>query len=118
MKKLILLFLIFGFSFSVQANAEYPLSFFDLKDLPIELSEAYPNPARDEINFDYQLNSNVGEVKIVMHNVLGNIVGEYELNAFDSHLTIRTDGMQSGIYFYTVSVDGQNALTRKIIIRH
>ncbi len=118
MKKLVLLFLLLGASFSAQANEKYPLSFFDFKDLPIELSEAYPNPARDEINFDYQLNSSVGEVKVIMHNVLGNIVGEYELSAFDSHLTIRTDGMQSGIYFYTVSVDGQNALTRKIIIRH
>lgn len=90
----------------------------ELRDLPIQLSEIYPNPANDQVNFDYRIGMDVSEVKIIFHNVIGSVVGEHELDPFSNHLSVSVREFDSGIYFYTVVIDRQNALTRKFIVRH
>lgn len=89
-----------------------------LRDLPIKISEAYPNPARDYINFDYRWSMDLEEAKIILHNVVGSVVGEYQLDSFETNLSISVSNLESGIYFYTLVVDRQNVLTRKVIVRH
>ncbi|MGF1532642.1 MAG: T9SS type A sorting domain-containing protein [Bernardetiaceae bacterium] len=88
------------------------------EELPIYLSELYPNPATDVVNFDYRWSMDVSQARIIFHNVIGNVVGEFVLDEYDTRLSIPIRHLESGIYFYTLVVDRQNVLTRKFIVRH
>ncbi len=83
----------------------------------IKLNDIYPNPVTDFAIIDYNLFDEDIKAKIVLHNVLGSIVGEYELAPFESKLKIKTEEFNAGVYFYTLYLDGDGVMTHKLIIR-
>lgn len=83
----------------------------------IRINEVYPNPVREFAIIDYNLHSEDIEAKITLHNVLGSIVGEYELSYFETKLKINTEEFNPGVYFYTLHLDNDGVLTKKLIIR-
>ncbi|MCC5943941.1 MAG: T9SS type A sorting domain-containing protein [Bernardetiaceae bacterium] len=85
--------------------------------VPIKISNAYPNPATEYVNFDYQLESMHSEAKITILNLLGSVVKEYKLDAFENKIQIPVHAFKSGVYFYRVSIDNQNVTTKKFIIK-
>ncbi len=84
----------------------------------ISISSVYPNPASAYASIDYQLLKDTDNAKIILCNVLGNVVGEYTLIRDAKRLHISTLELNSGVYFYTLSVDGKSLITRKLIIKH
>lgn len=84
----------------------------------ISISSVYPNPASAYASIDYQLLRDTDNAKIILCNVLGNVVGEYTLIRDARTLHISTLELNSGVYFYTLSVDGKSLITRKLIIKH
>jgi hypothetical protein len=84
----------------------------------ISISSVYPNPASAYASIDYQLLKDTDKAKIILCNVLGNVVGEYTLIRDAKTLHISTLELNSGVYFYTLSVDGKSLVTRKLIIKH
>jgi hypothetical protein len=84
----------------------------------ISITSVYPNPASAYASIDYQLINDTNNAKIILCNVLGNVVGEYALIRDAKTLHISTLELNSGIYFYTLSVDGKSLVTRKLIIKH
>ncbi len=87
----------------------------------ISVSSIYPNPASASASVKYRFGGGLREAKIVLCNVLGNVVGEYRLSREARDLTdlqIVTSSLASGVYFYTLSLDGRNVVTRKLIVRH
>jgi hypothetical protein len=83
----------------------------------ITVQELYPNPLTDVGYMDYKITSDRVKAKIVIHNILGNPVGEYDLPAYESKVKIRTDELNAGIYFYTLYLDNEGVMTRKLIVR-
>jgi hypothetical protein len=57
------------------------------------------------------------KAKIVVHSVLGNSMGEYELSIFEKQAKILTGDLNAGIYFYTLYIDGEAVMTRKLIVK-
>jgi hypothetical protein len=84
----------------------------------ISVSSIYPNPASTSASVKYRFGGGSREAKIVLCNVLGNVVGEYRLSRDLNELQISTNALASGVYFYTLSLDGRNVVTRKLIVRH
>lgn len=90
----------------------------------ISVSSIYPNPASSSASVKYRFLGGLRDARIVLCNVLGNVVGEYRLNKESreskelTELQITTSTLASGVYFYTLSLDGRNVVTRKLIIRH
>jgi hypothetical protein len=84
----------------------------------ISISSVYPNPASAYASIDYHLFNDTDNAKIILCNVLGNVVGEYTLIRDAKRLHISTLELNSGVYFYTLSVDGKSLITRKLIIKH
>jgi len=82
----------------------------------ITLQEVYPNPAHDAAYLDYKILADRVKAKIIVHNVLGNKVGEYDLPAMESKLKISTNDLNSGIYFYTLYLDGSAKATGKLLV--
>jgi hypothetical protein len=88
---------------------------FKSKDITVH--DIYPNPAVEEAFVEYQLHSETLKAKIVVHNVLGSPLGNYDLPRSDLKIKINTDEFPAGVYFYTLYLDNDGILTRKLIVR-
>lgn len=83
----------------------------------VTLHDVYPNPVVDQAVVDYQIINDRVKAKLVVHNLLGNIVGEYPLPSVENFVRVKTDDLVAGIYFYTLYVDNESVMTRKLIVR-
>lgn len=83
----------------------------------ISVSNIYPNPINELALFDFSVKNPSIKPKIILHNVLGSVVGEYALNEYDNKLKIYTQSFNPGVYFYTLSIDNQNLITKKFVIK-
>lgn len=81
------------------------------------LNEVYPNPVKEYAFIDYQVNNPDTEAKIIVHNVLGSVVGDFILNPLEKELKIPAVDYNPGVYFYTLYVDGDGVITKKLVIR-
>ena len=88
---------------------------FQSKDITIQ--DVYPNPVTDQAFIDYKIHNESMKAKVVIHNILGSSIGDYELPNSESRIKITTDDFTSGVYFYTVYLDNNGVLTRKLIVR-
>ena len=88
---------------------------FQSKDITIQ--DVYPNPVTDQAFIDYKIHNESMKAKVVIHNILGSSIGDYELPNSESRIKIITDDFTSGVYFYTVYLDNNGVLTRKLIVR-
>lgn len=83
----------------------------------VVLNEIYPNPVSDFAILNYNLKNEDVQAKIVFHNVLGSVINEYILSPYEKRIKIITDDLNSGVYFYTLYIDGDGVATHKIVIR-
>jgi hypothetical protein len=90
-------------------------SIYQSKELTI--NDVYPNPVQDQAIIDYKIYNEAIKAKIVVHNILGRPMGEYELPADDSRIKMNVDDFAPGVYFYTVYINNTGVLTRKIMVR-
>jgi len=88
---------------------------FQSKDITIR--DLYPNPVSSLAFIDYELYNERTEAKIVIHNILGSAVGEQEMPFSEQKAKISTDEMTPGIYFYTIYVDNEGVVTRKLVVK-
>ncbi|HEY5825798.1 MAG TPA: T9SS type A sorting domain-containing protein [Cyclobacteriaceae bacterium] len=88
---------------------------FKSKDITIH--DVYPNPAVDQAFVDYQIHNEAIKAKVVVHNILGSPIGNYDLPFSDLKVKIQTDELPAGVYFYTLYLDNDGVLTRKLIVR-
>ena len=67
---------------------------------------------------DYQFNG-AGEAKLVLLNVLGAPIAEYELerNAA-TKFVLEPVMLDTGYYLYQLSVDGKKVATKRLLVRH
>lgn len=113
-----------------KSNPGQPIEFelnFDVEEKPekqslyssrfITLHDVYPNPVIDHAQVEYKILNDRIKAKIVVHNILGNPVGEYSLPSLESLVRIKTDDLSAGIYFYTLYIDNEGVMTRKLIVK-
>lgn len=84
----------------------------------LRVLNAFPNPANDYTEIDYQVTNGIGTTKIALFNVIGNNVAEYDLDRNERQLRIQTREMPTGVYFYRLILDGKAVATKKLLIRH
>ena len=83
----------------------------------ILLREVYPNPVTDVAYIEYTLLDDRVKAKILIHNILGNTIEEYPLPPDENKVKIRADALTAGIYFYTLYLDNEGVITRKLILK-
>jgi hypothetical protein len=81
---------------------------------PMSLSKAYPNPATTTVNFNYSFD---GSLCAVIYNLVGQEMMRQELNANDGQMSFSVVGLQEGIYFCTMMVNGRALNTQKFVVR-
>jgi hypothetical protein len=93
----------------------YPLGIEKIKGIA-SLSKAYPNPAVSQTSFNYSIENGASAVLLV-RNLLGSTVKEILLTGSGT-TQINTTDLAEGIYFYSLVVNGQTQLTRKLVVSH
>ena len=77
------------------------------------LSNAYPNPASNFVNFDVEM-QNVQSASIAIYNMMGQEVIRQDIN--DSHVSINVSDLTDGVYFYSLIVNNETVKTNKLVI--
>jgi type IX secretion system substrate protein len=83
----------------------------------VDLSDVYPNPVTETAIFDYKIKNDSKEAKIIIHNVLGSIAGEYKLNPYEQQLKVSVEDYNPGVYFYSLYIDNEGVATKKLVVR-
>jgi hypothetical protein len=83
----------------------------------INISEVYPNPAKQSVSLDYSFEVNVDAASVKIVNLLGSVVKEVEMNQNAGKLSIDISDLNNGVYFYTVVVNNEVLKTKKLVIR-
>ncbi len=100
---------------TVSVEEKMPRSVFQSREITI--NDVYPNHIQDEAVIDYKISHDLVRAKIVMYNILGKSVGDFELPVSDTEVRVQTSELPSGIYFYTLYVNNSGVLTRKLVVR-
>ena len=94
----------------------YSLDIIDDYSSAEVFSNAYPMPARDVVNFDYNFATSViGEVAIF--NMMGQEVMRSEISGMQGKASINVSDLADGIYFYSLIINGKTEKSNKLIIR-
>ncbi|GAB4133107.1 MAG: hypothetical protein OHK0045_14330 [Raineya sp.] len=83
----------------------------------ISISNPYPYPANEVVSFNYQLQPNV-DARIIMYDILGNEIAAYRLQAEYNKLVIQTSSLRTGVYLYSLVLEGKNVATKKLVVNH
>jgi len=106
------------FEFELNFAVEERSSKEDIYASPhIILHDVYPNPVVDYAYVNYNIINDDVAAKIIIHNILGNPIEEYNLPAGENKVKIRAESMNAGIYFYTLYLDNEGVMTRKLIVK-
>jgi hypothetical protein len=84
----------------------------------LSLSNSYPNPASDVVKINYNINGAVSNAYVKVYNALGSLVKSIPVNASKSTVQFDVTDLEEGFYLYTLSSNGKNSTTRKLIVKH
>lgn len=83
------------------------------------LHQNYPNPFNPTTNIKFDLPKSNGFISLKVYNVLGQLVSDLvnkQLQAGAYEYEFDATSLNSGMYFYTLQVDGETVGTRKMIV--
>lgn len=80
------------------------------------LDQNVPNPANGSTTISYFVPSKVNMATISITDLNGNLVAEYNADSGNGSVEISTRELPSGVYFYSLNLDGQKAATRRMVI--
>lgn len=83
-----------------------------------ELSDAFPNPANEKVNFKYDLPADVSNAKVILRNMIGSVVKEVRLTNNSGEVSIDTYELNEGVYFYSYILEDKIYTTKKLVIQH
>jgi hypothetical protein len=80
-------------------------------------TNAYPNPASEQINLDYVLPSGVNTADLKLVNIQGQVVKNYRIDGHTDHLAITVNDLSEGVYNYYIEYNNSRTEAKKIIIQ-
>jgi hypothetical protein len=89
----------------------------DVNAVKYTLAQASPNPANNLTAINYSFASGK-DARLVFHNLLGLQVKEIKLSTNQSTLLISVGEFSSGVYVYTLLIDGKAAASKKHVVVH
>jgi len=83
----------------------------------ITIHDVYPNPVTTTARIDYDIHHERFKAKIIIHNILGSALSAYELLPGQNSVKIEAETLNTGIYFYTLYVNNEGVMTRKLMVK-
>ena len=79
-----------------------------------------PNPASDNLNFNFSLNNTAKNVTISLTNLVGQQVKNIQVGAVSANnaknINMSVSDLPTGLYIYTIQVDGEK-LSNKVLVK-
>lgn len=105
---------------SLSFIVHYQIGYLGINDNEAEkasLSNAFPNPASAQVNFEYTLPASVAKARVKITNLLGTTIYDQPLDRNDGKITIDVSNFNDGIYFYSLLLNNTATTTRKFIVK-
>ena len=80
------------------------------------ISESFPNPAKTFASVNYALSAGWTNAEVAVYSMLGAKVKNVKLTEDQGTLKLDVATLPSGMYFYTLSVDGKGVSTKKMLV--
>ena len=77
--------------------------------------EAYPNPATGKVVIKHRLQKQ--DARLLITNVMGMTLKSIPVNPAEDKTLIDVSDLASGIYFYSLEINGKISVTKKLIIK-
>ena len=82
----------------------------------IILNQNTPNPFRDKTEISYVIPENIQEAFLLFYDQNGKIIQRFEISHMgQGSLTVYAEDLSSGIYTYSLIVDGENHQTKRMV---
>ena len=81
-----------------------------------KVSNIYPNPARNTISLNYDLNG-AQYAQFEIYNILGSLVKTIEIEETSGLLNIDVTDLNNGVYFYSFIVNDKVITSKKLVIQ-
>jgi hypothetical protein len=81
------------------------------------ISNAFPNPTNSVVSFKYEISEYSSKGQIVIFDMLGKAIKTVPLTDKRGTAKIQVNDLNSGIYFYSIIVDGKAFSTKKFVIQ-
>lgn len=88
-------------------------SLADVED-PNRLSNAMPNPARDQVAIEYE--SDLGNARIVIYNLVGSVVKQVNLQNQEGRINMDVSDLSAGVYVYSLEAGNRTITSKKLSI--
>lgn len=98
--------------FVVSSSTSIP----DAENSDWKISEPYPNPARDFAWIDYQIPTGTKDARLVVRNLVGNLVLEQPLSPEKNRTRISTNQLSNGLYIYSMIYNNKVFVSHRLII--
>jgi hypothetical protein len=84
------------------------------------LGNAYPNPARDVVTIDYELPEQTSQAQVALYDMNGRKVLQTQLPSVSGLKQVRlsVNDLQSGLFMYTLEIDGVKYHSKIISVAH
>ena len=77
----------------------------------------YPNPFINQANVQYVLPAGVKNASLTIYDLFGRQQSSYPLNGTSGEISINGSTLSSGVYMYTLVVDGAVLLTKRMVVK-
>ena len=102
--------------FAILKNAKNSLSNLTENNNKVFMEQNNPNPFTDQTTIRYQLPIGVNNGNIMVMDLSGKLIKNYQLNNNQSEITIKASEIGKGFFIYSLIQNGQELVTKKMII--
>jgi hypothetical protein len=83
----------------------------------VRLDQNSPNPFREETTISLQLPESFSRAQIILTDLQGKTIRTFTLNQGQEQLVIQRQGLERGLYLYTLMVDDTPVATHKMVLQ-
>lgn len=107
-----------GFYFDdLKVNAVYGTTGIEeINESLTVLGESYPNPTKTSATIHYILPKNASNTNLVLTNTLGQVILKTPITSEKSKITISTQKLNQGIYYYYIESNNKKTPSKKMIV--
>lgn len=80
------------------------------------LGESYPNPTNDKATISYILPKDANTSTLVLSNALGQIVSKTPISSAKNNITISTNQLKQGVYYYFIENENRRTSSKKMMV--
>jgi Chaperone of endosialidase/Secretion system C-terminal sorting domain len=88
----------------------------DIENKAFSLSQNTPNPFSERTTISYSIPTTVQKATLAVFDLTGKMLLQYNLTQGKNQLTINGSTLPAGMYLYSLLADGQEVLSKKMIL--